>query len=107
MRNLEFSELLNSISYSVSSFETKSSENVKNCFWKVLREQILKNQTFLCVKNWSKTFNNVPDVNLGLHSVSALELKKESNGRILVRETSDTPVFDFKLFERVRLSNIA
>ena len=103
MKNLEFSEILNSISYNMSDFETKGSKRVKFWIWKILMEQILKNQISLCVQNWSKTINNVPDLDWGLHNVSDFELKKNRSVRFLVREICKTSLFDFKLLERVRI----
>ena len=103
MKNLEFSEILNSISYNLSDFETKSSNCVKFWIWKVLMEQILKNQISVCIQNWSKTINNVPDFNWGLHNVSDFELKKNRSARFLVKEIRKTSIFDFKLLERVRI----
>ena len=65
--------------------------------------QILNNQVFPCVKNWSKPFHNVPGLNWGLHNVSDFELKKNSNSEVLVTERCEMTIFAFKLLERVRI----
>ena len=78
MKNSKFSEFLNSISYKVSDFETKSSKCVKFWIWKFLMERTFKNQNFPCAKNWSKTFHNVPDMNWCLQKLSDSEFNKKN-----------------------------
>ena len=84
MKNLEFSEILNSLSYNVSDFETKDNNWSEFGPEKDYCNRFRKHNFFLSVKFCCKIFDNLPDLNWGLQKREIWNWRKES-GKISVR----------------------
>ena len=73
MKNLEFPEILNSISYNVSDFEKKNNNGSEFGLRNYYCNKFWKHKDFLSVKISCKVFHKVPDLDWGLQNTPILE----------------------------------